>query len=117
MELVFFWGAAGSTRAGNSGWTGVGEEGGLAGGWLERMVGASGAPTGSGSNFRDKAFGAAGREEEAFFTGGGPRAGLDGVLAAGGGGEALSGVAAEKSWAGTESMEVTWAELLSGDSG
>jgi hypothetical protein len=117
IELVFFWGASGSTMAGVSA---GGGEGGLED-WLDKMMGPRGEPPGSGSSFRERAFGAA-ASVAVFFIGGG------GTIAFAGRGGVVSSVFASGTTAvpvagsegctvtsaGRASRAVTWVEPSSG---
>jgi hypothetical protein len=116
IELVFFWGgASGSTMAGVSA---GGGEGGVAD-WLDKMVGPRGVPLGSGSSFRERAFGAA-ASDAVFFIGGGGTIALAGIgaLVSTGfvsvAGADSGGFTAEEISAGTASRAVTCAEPSSG---
>lgn len=62
IEVVFFWGASGSTTAGISAWAGA------EGGWLDKIFGAMTEPVGGGSNLREVTFGTGDMEAD-FFNG------------------------------------------------
>jgi hypothetical protein len=60
-EVVFFWGASGSTMAGISAWAGT------EGGWLDKIFGAMTEPVGGGSSLREVTFGPDRADD--FFSG------------------------------------------------